>query len=120
MRDLGGDGGGPGGGDEEHGGEDEEVPPGEAGVLVKQNTNGEGSQRTGGAGRGGEIAAAEPGGDLDGELGLHMCDPTCGAGNLACSRLSGGSFGPCTSLRSRQAPAESRRARIGCPTIILH
>src|ERR1035437_5614116 len=68
MRHLSGDGGGPGGGDEEHGGEDEEVPPGEAGVLVKQNTNGEGSQRTGGAGRGRGIAAAKPGGDLEGEL----------------------------------------------------
>jgi len=32
----------------------------------------------------------------------------CGAGNLACSRLSGGSFGACESLRSPQAPAESR------------
>ena len=30
-------------------------------------------------------------------------------GNLARSRLSGGSFGPCTNPRARQAPAESRR-----------
>src|SRR5450756_853231 len=109
MRDLGGDGGGPGGGDEEHGGEDEEVPPGEAGVLVKQNTNGEGSQRTGGAGREWGIAAAEPRGEPEGELSHHKCAPACGAGNLACSRLSGGPFGPCASLRSWQAPAESRR-----------
>src|ERR1019366_3170636 len=32
----------------------------------------------------------------------------CGAGNLACSRLSGGSFEACEGLRSPQAPAESR------------
>ena len=45
-----------------------------------------------------------------------------GAGNLARSRLSGGSYRPWASFRARQAPAESRpqrgpRARIGCPTI---
>src|ERR1019366_9673090 len=70
--DLGGDGGGPGGGDEEHGGEDEEVPAGEAGELVKENADGESCQRTGGAGSGRGIAAAEPGGELEGEgLPLH-------------------------------------------------
>jgi hypothetical protein len=31
-----------------------------------------------------------------------------GAGNLACSRLLGGSFEPCASLRIPRAPAESR------------
>src|SRR5260370_41178762 len=33
----------------------------------------------------------------------------CGAGNLACSRLSGGSFERCARLRTRYTPAESRR-----------
>src|ERR1017187_6935852 len=69
---AGGHRGGPGGGDEEHGREDEEVPPSEAGVLVKQNPNGQGGQRAGGARRHGGIAAAAPGGELQGEdLAFH-------------------------------------------------
>jgi len=34
---------------------------------------------------------------------------SCGVGNFARSRLSGGSFGRCASLRTRESPAKSRR-----------
>ena len=51
--------------------------------------------------------------NVSGTRGMSMVSLTscmsCGAGNLARSRLSGGSFGRCASLRTRQAPAESRR-----------
>src|ERR1019366_964791 len=36
------------------------------------------------------------------------CQGLCGVGNPARSRLSGGSYEACESLRSEQAPAESR------------
>ena len=47
------------------------MPRGEAGVLVKQDSNGEGGERSGGAWRDRGIAAAEPGGQPDGEGLIH-------------------------------------------------
>src|SRR5439155_2859478 len=69
--DFGGDGSGLRGGDEEERGEGCEMPGGKAGVLVKQDSNGEGGHRAGGAGRDGGVAAAEPCGEREGELSGH-------------------------------------------------
>src|ERR1019366_5575152 len=106
-----GEGGGPGGGNEEHGGEDKEVPPGEAGVLVQQDTDGEGGQRTGGAGREGGVAAAEPGGDPKGEGLLH----DRGAGTRACcveTRLDTGCG--CDTMTKPERPHDWGRGRHEC------
>src|SRR5258708_38108204 len=44
----------------------------------------------------------------------------CGAGNRACSRLPGGSFGPSTNPYGRPAPAESRRQPgLAAPLLVI-